>query len=128
MSEGKIGYWLDPLTLNPRSVTSSSQIAIRSAVSPLLPDYDTIRGNIQNNWLNLTLHEILPASASELAIPNEYQMTESGDRFLFFDDSHIYFDGTFKAIPNIFYQMFSIHGSKNDSIVPYAYILMVGKI
>ncbi|KII64467.1 hypothetical protein RF11_03874 [Thelohanellus kitauei] len=137
-------------TLNPRSIISSSQIAVTPAVSSLLPDYDTLRRNIQNIRRNLIFPEILPASASELVIPNEYQMTEAGDRFLFFDDSsiqnnrviifmsdscsdilstskHIYFDGTFKTIPNIFYQMFSIHASKHDSIVPCAYILMEKK-
>ncbi|KII62460.1 hypothetical protein RF11_13831 [Thelohanellus kitauei] len=128
-------------TLNPRSIIYSSKIAVTPAVSSLLPDYDTLRRNIQNIRRNLIFPEILPASASELVIPTEYQMTEAGDRFLFFDDSsiqnnrgyslylktYIYFDGTFKTIPNIFYQMFSIHASKHDSIVPCAYILMEKK-
>ena len=38
-----------------------------------------------------------------------------------------FIDGTFKVVPEIFYQLFVIHANYRDHIIPVAFILLSGK-
>lgn len=87
----------------------------------------------------------LPAKVSVLIIPEMYQKTLRGDKFLYRDYSDgenriLLFiteynlkilkkcktwqsNGTFDTVPLIFKQLYSIHGRKNDIIMPLVYVL-----
>lgn len=74
----------------------------------------------------------LPLDLEDLVIPDQYRVTNSGAEFLLFDSGpevdrvlifstrnnlrmlrqsrHWYADGTFKTVPNLFGQMYTIHG------------------
>lgn len=38
-----------------------------------------------------------------------------------------FIDGTFKVVPEIFYQLFVIHANYRDHIIPVAFVLLSGK-
>ena len=94
-----------------------------------------------------------PQNINEINIADEFYYTLNGDLFLvksseigneqiflfttkknvqhLFQSLFWIMDGTFKTVPTIFYQLYSIHapvGSENNSrILPLVYVLMTGK-
>ncbi|KII69339.1 hypothetical protein RF11_16283 [Thelohanellus kitauei] len=76
-------------TLNPRATISTSRIGVTPAVSSILRSYQANRRNIQRLRRGENFPPLLPTSASELVIPDEYLTTEYGNRFLLIDDSSI---------------------------------------
>ncbi|KAF0991537.1 hypothetical protein HZS_5059 [Henneguya salminicola] len=92
----------------------------------------------------------LPSDAAHLIIPEQYKISlinknfllydgveNDGERFIFFStprqlniisrSSNIYFDFTFKSVPEIFYQLFVIHGEYNNVLIPLFFALMERK-
>jgi hypothetical protein len=43
------------------------------------------------------------------------------------DMSELFIDGTFKCCPKYFYQMYTLHGCKNNNYVPLLYALLPAK-
>ena len=105
-----------------------------------LPKPDSIKRTIR-------LHKndaeglVNPASASEIEIPERFRITTKGEPFILFDsgfgdtdriiifdtpkmlsilrDSKSWFaDGTFKVVPQQFYQLYTIHAEKDGRIFP----------
>ena len=93
---------------------------------------------------------INPATASKIHILDRYRGTPKGESFLLFDsgvgdNSRIiifatpkmfsilrdsqrwYADGTFKVVPQQFYQLYTLHAEKDGYIFPCIYILTVNK-
>jgi len=95
-----------------------------------------------------------PVTVDSLVIPSEYTLTLSNLPFLLYDsknnenwdinnrilifttnenlnilnDSEIWFaDGTFKSVPNIYNQLYTIHGNIDCTVYPLIYILMCSK-
>ena len=90
-----------------------------------------------------------PNSLSELQFPEEYTQTCSGSPFLLFDSGpsnnrillfstqrnlelmdhcdHWYADGTFRAAPPLFTQIYTIHAVKYNSTIPTVFALMPNK-
>lgn len=90
-----------------------------------------------------------PQSRLELDIPEEYKQTEKGEPFLYHDNGGdkkrflIYTternldrletckiwqsDGTFRTVPTIFTQLYTIHGHIDGKLVPLVYVLLPGK-
>ena len=80
-----------------------------------------------------------PQTSTYLILPIEYTITNRGETFLYhdsYDENHFlifttrqnlqllkesknwFSDGTFKIVPSIFQQLYTIHGLKNDAIFP----------
>ena len=91
-----------------------------------------------------------PQNRDEIIIPNEFQNTSSGERFLLYDSgagdqnrqlifctqrnmdilmnsTDWFCDGTFKVVPGLFYQLFTIHGLVNGNMVACVYALLPNK-
>ena len=89
-----------------------------------------------------------PLSLQDLVIPNEFKKTCNGEDFLLYDSEgdkktiifsthrnlrhlaqsqHWYADGTFKTVPPLFTQLYTIHGIFNNNIVPLVFVLMSEK-
>ncbi|KAF0985542.1 hypothetical protein HZS_6353, partial [Henneguya salminicola] len=89
--------------------------------------------------INLPL--TLPSDAAHLIIPGQYKISLRNENFLLYDgvendgerfiliatprqlnilscSSNIYFDSTFKSVPEIFYQFFVIYGEYNNVLIP----------
>ncbi|KAF0985537.1 hypothetical protein HZS_3757 [Henneguya salminicola] len=76
--------------------------------------------------INLPLS--LPSDAAHLILPEQYKIKNDGERFILFAtprqlnilsrSSNIYFDSTFKSVPEIFYQLLFIHGEYNNVLIP----------
>ncbi|KAF0985898.1 hypothetical protein HZS_5468 [Henneguya salminicola] len=91
--------------------------------------------------INFAAHPILPEQY-KISFRNGnfllYNGVENdGERFILFvtplplnilsRSSNIYFDSTFKSVPEIFYQLFVIHGEYNNVLIPLFFALMETK-
>jgi hypothetical protein len=90
-----------------------------------------------------------PTSLTELELPERYTQTINGHPFLLYDSgpsndrillfstqrnldlmarcNHWYADGTFKASPHLFTQIYTIHAVECDNVVPTLFALMPNK-
>ena len=114
-----------------------------------LPAVSTLRRNIrQARRLNLPPN---PQNRDEIPVlPQEYQLTSYGGQFLIFDSGvgdqerififasdvglrflseseHWYADETFKVCPELFYQLYTVHGQRDGSIFPCVFALLPNK-
>ena len=89
----------------------------------------------------------LPVSRDELMIPNQLSKTIAGCDLHIFSStnnnivifcteenvrrlstkSHWCADGTIKSVPNIYTQIFTIHGFEGDKLIPLVYCLLSSK-
>jgi hypothetical protein len=90
-----------------------------------------------------------PLSLQDLVIPDEFKRTLKSQEFLLYDSGegdkrtlifsthrnlqllarsqHWYADGTFKTVPPLFAQLYTIHGLIQSNIVPAVFVLMSEK-
>ena len=91
----------------------------------------------------------IPNCREDIILPTEFTVTETGDNFLMFDSGpipnrilifsttsninllamsqHWYADGTFKVVPPLFEQLYTIHGLQDNVAVPLIYALLPNK-
>lgn len=91
----------------------------------------------------------IPSSRAELVLPEEYTQSNKGKEFLLHDSEgdrsrflnfsttdNLNFlsscniwhcDGTFKTVPRIFEQLYTIHGLKNEKTIPLVFVLLPDK-
>ena len=87
----------------------------------------------------------LPESIQDIAFEGEWTTTLSGETFLLHKDDKsliftteqnlrllsqsttVFMDGTFKSCPRLFSQLYSIHGSYRDHVIPLVYCLLCEK-
>lgn len=83
-----------------------------------------------------------PATAEDLIISGDYANTQTGAKFLYYDNKkknriiifttrknlkflqnckHWHADGTFKTVPNIFAHLYTIHGLYENTTIPLVY-------
>ncbi|KAF0986289.1 hypothetical protein HZS_6661 [Henneguya salminicola] len=98
----------------------------------------------------INLYLSLPSDAAPLILPEQYKISFRNVNFILYDDlandgerfillatlhqlniisfsSNIYFDSTFKSVPEIFFQLFVIHGEYNNVSIPCVFALMERK-
>ena len=77
-----------------------------------------------------------PADRSSIEIPEEYKRLTSGEQFLQYDSgplqllvssNHWFMDGTFKIVPQLFFQLYTVHVLHNGGTVPCVYALLPRK-
>ena len=88
---------------------------------------------------------VLPTSREEVKLEGEWATTSTGQRFLLHQDADmvilatdenlqlladseiLFLDGTFKAAPRLYRQLFSIHGLHHGHCLPLVYCLLADK-
>jgi len=135
----------------PAQIIQTTSAIISHEAHPYLPSRDALRQTI--NRIRSSDLPVEPESLDELIVPEDLKKTLSGSDFLVKDivldeDRILLFttianvryleqstfwimDGTFKTVPNIFRQLYSIHGrvgrDENSQIMPLVYALMSRK-
>jgi hypothetical protein len=119
------------------------------AVCGQLPSVPLIKRTIQRARQQNNLPLTNPTSLTELDLPERYTQTIIGHPFLLYDIgpsndrillfstqrnldlmarcNHWYADGTFKASPYLFTQIYTIHAMKYDNVIPTVFALMPNK-
>lgn len=110
------------------------------AAAARLPTVDNIKRTIRNIRQRKEGGPALPASRSEIFFSGEFTTTAKGEKFLLYDSGptenrllifgtrqnlmllakskHWYADGTFKTVPLLFAQLYTIHGFKDKLSIP----------
>lgn len=89
-----------------------------------------------------------PSCLEDLVLPDHYKITNNGEPFLMFDSGgknrylifttiknldylssckHWFADETFRSVPNIFMQLYTIHGYCSKKVIPLIFILAPNK-
>ncbi|XP_068245328.1 uncharacterized protein [Palaemon carinicauda] len=114
-----------------------------------LPPIHHLRRNIRRHRQRLSRSRPLSLNAQELVLTDEYTKTQDGQDFLLFDSgpidkrilifgtqknldylsqaSHWSLDGTFKTVPRIFLQLYTIHAFINNRSIPLIHALLPDK-
>lgn len=116
-----------------------------------LPAVETLKRTIRKQRQVANRPIPLPRDRTEIEIPPQYQHTSAGEQFLQHDSGaddvdrimmfatartldilsnaeHIYMDGTFKIVPELFFQLYTIHAlGPGGFFVPCLYALLPNK-
>lgn len=133
----------------PATIVSTSLQGVLSPVAALLPKPISLSRAVQRSCVKTVAPIMNPDSRSELLLTDEYKFTYSGDLFLLHDSGndknrflvftslknlnylvtcHLWLsDGTFKSVPSIFSQLYTIHGYKDGKSLPLVYMLAPDK-
>ncbi|KAF0993306.1 hypothetical protein HZS_6202, partial [Henneguya salminicola] len=100
--------------------------------------------NVKRIRQRINLPLTIPSDAAHFIIPNQYNISFRNENFKMIEkdlfssppprklnilsqSSNIFFDFTFKSIPEIIYQLFVIHGEYNNVLITCVFALMVRK-
>lgn len=120
-------------------------LSLPDAHRPFMPTVRNIASGMQKHRRKAL--PALPHTWDEIEIPEPYSITRSGDQFLqivlgdskavLFSTAHhlralseghtLLVDGTFKTVPGVFKQLFTIHTLLGDRLMPRVYVLMQNK-
>ncbi|XP_035231949.1 uncharacterized protein LOC118203773 [Stegodyphus dumicola] len=130
------------------SLAAVGTIGLPCAVSGHIPPVENIKKIIRYaRHGEMPLHN--PRCLEELVIPEQFSKTLKEEKFLLYDSGvqtdrilifstlrnldfmaecpNWFADGTFKATPPLFSQIYTIHGVKYDNVIPSVYVLMPNK-
>lgn len=128
-----------------RNIIAASCSNISLPVAGAIPSTHALSKTIQRKILRFEAPPPNPHTLVDLILPVEYTITNRGENFLFHDsndENHFliftttqnlqllkesknwFSDSTFKIVPSIFQQLYTILGLKIDAIFPLIYILM----
>lgn len=123
---------------------------VSEAAAVNLPAINNMRRNIRRQRQEHNVQPI-PQRREEIPVlPNGYQITNRGDRFLLHDSgvgdvnriivfatddaiqllgtsNHWFMDGTFKLCPEIFFQIYTVHALINNKTFPCVFALLPNK-
>jgi len=130
----------------PSQIVAAASVNMPKAVAGDFPTPLRLTRTIQKARVAATGAPRNPNSLNDLVLPVSYTKTLNGEDFLLFDSGtgadrvllfstetnlrtlsqckHWYADGTFKASPPLFKQVFSIHGFKSGFTLPLVYGLL----
>jgi len=133
----------DPL-LSVRSAYDNENAVYRREGKPLLPTFNSVETMLKRHR-SIKL-PTLPHSRDEAQITGDWAMTVDGRRLLlptgdadmviFATDDNlrtlsaatsIYLDGTFKACPSLYAQLYTVHALVDSEVVPLVYALLANK-
>lgn len=136
---------------SPHQIVATTSTIIPSQVAPKLPSVISMKQSIRRARLNANCTpKLAPKSAKELTLPESYKLTTKKENFVLYDNGegseeriiifgtktglsmlkkseHWFVDGTFKTVPTIFTQLYTIHGIFNSNIVPAVYMILPNK-
>lgn len=134
---------------SPQYILSQASTHIREAVAAKLPSVGNMKRTIRKVRERKQVAPANPSSREDLVLPNEFTKSEAGETFLLFDSGVIpnrilifstrsnitllaqsqnwYADGTFKVVPTLFEQLYTIHGLKDNVAIPLVFALLPNK-
>ena len=134
----------------PQRILSDGLAYASADAAVNLPPIENIRRAIRRNQ-SIVGDPVNPRDRATLpVIPDEFQSTSTGDRFLLYDSGvgdpermvlfctdqclslleqsdHWFADGTFSVSPTIFFQLYTIHSICHGKVVPCVYALLPNK-
>ena len=133
----------------PTDIVYNGISNINGAISTSLPSYNNMKRTVERIKKSISGIPSLPSSLMTLILPPEYLLTDRGENFLLYDsgpcleriiifgtennlriliqNNHWYADGTFKTVPLLFEQLYTIHIIKNGVSIPAVYALLPNK-
>lgn len=133
----------------PSYIVSAETIGLSQATSAKLPSVQSMKRTVTNVRRKENAGPAVPRSLRDIVLPVEYKQTFAGATFLAYDSGpaddrilifaternlqllgrskHWYADGTFKTVPSLFEQLYTIHGLKENTSVPLVYALLGDK-
>lgn len=130
-------------------VVSNAIAGLSEAAASTLPKVDSIKRKIRLVRQIEEAAPALPRHRSDIVLPPKYTTTTRGENFLAFDSGsvedrmlifstrrnmgllaqseHWFADGTFKTVPHLFFQLYTIHGLKCNTTLPLVYALLPNK-
>ena len=118
----------------------------REELGATLPTYNTVRSSIQRT--RAKIRPPLPETAARSSLEAPWTKTKDGRPFLLFNDgvadriigfstdeameiicqsSALFMDGTFRVVPTMFLQLYSVHASYKGVMMPLIYFLLPDK-
>ncbi len=132
-----------------QQILATASIGISNAASGQLPSVPSMKKTIRRTRHGIQAPAPNPLNLTELTIPHDYSITLNGTPFLLHDSgntldrilifstnrnldlmsqcSHWFADGTFKASPPLFPQVYTIHAVKYSNVIPTVVVLMPNK-
>lgn len=132
----------------PQQILTQSVPDISPAAAAQLPSVHHIRRNIRRQRQATNNPLPVPPTRADITIPESYQLTLDGQKFLLHDAGgddrmllfstqsnlqllqeceHWFADGTFKTSPPLYEQLYTIHGLTSDRTIPCVYALLANK-
>ena len=133
----------------PHALLSNELKHCSEAAACKLPKTQTLKRTIRSIRFKNNCLPPLPQCQSDLTLTSEYTKTFRGEDFLIFDSGPTnnrilifatarnirllansdrwYCDGTFKTVPLLFYQLYTIHGFQDNIAIPLVYALLPNK-
>ncbi|KAB0801401.1 hypothetical protein PPYR_01533 [Photinus pyralis] len=133
----------------PQFIVSQASAGLGNAVAAKLPTVNNIKRTIRNVRVRENVAPAIPRHREEIIFPEEFTITTNGELFLLHDSGpvndrilifstarninllamsqHWYADGTFKVVPPLFLQLYTIHGIKDHVAIPLIYALLPNK-
>lgn len=135
----------------PQQIITAQVQGLGQAAATQMPQVRSIRRQVRRVRRNNNQPPATPQNRATVEIPPEYARLTSGEGFLLHDTGvgdeqrilifgtertvnllhaadHWYVDGTFKIVPELFFQLYTIHGSTNAGfIVPCLFALLPNK-
>ena len=132
-----------------RSILITGIQTMNDSSISMLPKFESVKRTIRRKKSSTERFDIAKV-AEEIIIPEKYKLSLKGQQFLLYDSgigdinrlivfgtsqmlsllretTSWFADGTFKAVPNQFYQLYTIHCEKDGYIIPCIYALMTNK-
>ncbi|XP_030833106.1 uncharacterized protein LOC115920726 [Strongylocentrotus purpuratus] len=134
----------------PQQVLMATLCEVTEEGRAALPSLNNMRRNIRRQRQENPNALPIPMTVEDLEIPVDQRLTLGGELFLYHDSgrndprrilvftternlqllstSESWFaDGTFKVVPTIFFQLWTIHATYEGHVVPLVYCLMLNK-
>lgn len=130
-------------------IVTEAFVHLSQAAVGQMPNCDTLKRTIRNVRHETQHFPANPISLDALQIPDDYKLTNTGEPFLLYDSNdgenrififsthrnlqllsqslNWYADGTFKTVPPLFQQLYSIHGICNNNVIPAVFALLPSK-
>jgi hypothetical protein len=135
-----------------QKIVSDVSVNMTADVAAMMPQQRSIKRCVRRYREAESTHPANPKSLEDLVVSIPYTVTSSDEPFLLYDggdtqepqermlifsternlkilkdSQHWFMDGTFKACPTLFHQMYTVHASFNKAIIPLVYCLLPGK-
>ena len=133
----------------PHVIISDVASQVSQAAAVALPTTSSIKRTVRRVRQKEDIGLVMPLHRRDLVFTDDQTKTNNGDPFLMFDSGasddrilifstarnlqvlstcrHLYADGTFKTVPSIFEQLYTVHGVKNGLTIPLIYALLPNK-
>lgn len=134
----------------PRQIFQRATHSVSLEAAIFLPEYCTAQRNIERIRRSAEHPYASPRTVADIVIPDTLKITTRNQNFLLWDSGnndpnrmfmfgteenlnilqqhgHWFVDGTFKVSPEIFYQVFTVHGLVDNRACPLIYVLMQDK-